>query len=361
MKRLQLKKHALTAISYMLPIVVTAGILIAIGNLTSGQVITDYNINYSVPDALVSLGVLGMGMLSPVIAGAIAYSIADRPGIGPGIFMGLIANSIGAGFLGGMLGGYIVGYFVLWLKNNLKVPKWAEGLMPMMILPLVSTIVVGLLMYYVIGVPIVWATDALTEFLMNLRGSASFVFGAILGGMAAFDFGGPVNKVASLFADGLLLEGIQEPEAVKILASMVPPFGVTISWVISKIIKKKKYSDSEVENIKLAFPMGIAMITEGVIPIAAVDPIRVILSCTTGAAVGGGLSMLWGVQSPVPSGGMFIVPAMNEPLLFTLALLIGSTVTAVLLVALKKEPSEELSLMEEESEDELDMSYIKIS
>lgn len=361
MKRLQLKKHALTAISYMLPIVVTAGILIAIGNLTSGQVITDYNINYSVPDALVSLGVLGMGMLSPVIAGAIAYSIADRPGIGPGLFMGLIANSIGAGFLGGMLGGYIVGYFVLWLKNNLKVPKWAEGLMPMMILPLVSTIVVGLLMYYVIGVPIVWATDALTEFLMNLRGSASFVFGAILGGMAAFDFGGPVNKVASLFADGLLLEGIQEPEAVKILASMVPPFGVTISWVISKIIKKKKYSDSEVENIKLAFPMGIAMITEGVIPIAAVDPIRVILSCTTGAAVGGGLSMLWGVQSPVPSGGMFIVPAMNEPLLFTLALLIGSTVTAVLLVALKKEPSEELSLMGEESEDELDMSYVKIS
>lgn len=361
MKRLELKKHALTAISYMLPIVVTAGILIAIGNLTSGQVITDYNINYSVPDALVSLGVLGMGMLSPVIAGAIAYSIADRPGIGPGIFMGLIANSIGAGFLGGMLGGYIVGYFVLWLKNNLKVPKWAEGLMPMMILPLVSTIVVGLLMYYVIGVPIVWATDALTEFLMNLRGSASFVFGAILGGMAAFDFGGPVNKVASLFADGLLLEGIQEPEAVKILASMVPPFGVTISWVISKIIKKKKYSDSEVENIKLAFPMGIAMITEGVIPIAAVDPIRVILSCTTGAAVGGGLSMLWGVQSPVPSGGMFIVPAMNEPLLFTLALLIGSTVTAVLLVALKKEPSEELSLMGEESEDELDMSYVKIS
>jgi PTS system fructose-specific IIC component len=196
---------------------------------------------------------------------------------------------------------------------------------------------------------------------MNLRGSASLVFGAIMGGMAAFDFGGPVNKVASLFADGLLLEGIQEPEAVKILASMVPPFGVTISWVISKIIKKKKYSDSEVENIKLAFPMGIAMITEGVIPIAAVDPIRVILSCTTGAAVGGGLSMLWGVQSPVPSGGMFIVPAMNEPLLFTLALLIGSTVTAVLLVALKKEPSEELSLMGEESEDELDMSYVKIS
>lgn len=360
MKNLQIKKHALTAISYMLPVVVTAGLLIAIGNLTNGQVIDDYTSGYSVPDALVSLGVLGMGMLSPVIAAAIAYSIADRPGIGPGLFMGLIANSIGAGFLGGMLGGYLVGYFVLWLKNNLRVPKWAEGLLPMMILPLISTLVVGLLMYYVVGVPIVWATEALTNFLLNLRGGASFVFGAILGGMAAFDFGGPVNKVASLFADGLLLEGIQEPQAVKILASMVPPFGVTISLIISKIINKKKYSNAEVENIKVAFPMGIAMITEGVIPIAAVDPLRVIFSCTTGAAVGGGLSMLWGVGSPVPSGGMFIVPTMNRPFMFTLALLIGSVVTAILLVVLKKEPTEEIELMDEE-EDELDTTAITFS
>jgi PTS system fructose-specific IIC component len=342
----------------MLPVVVTAGLLIAIGNLTGGQVISDYSTNYSVSDALVSLGVLGMGLLAPVISAAIAYSIADRPGIGPGLFMGLIANSIGAGFLGGMLGGYIVGFFILFLVKNLKVPKWAQGLMPMMIVPVTSTIVVGLAMYFVIGVPIVWATNALTEFLTNLQGSGKFLFGSIVGGMAAFDFGGPVNKVASLFADGMLLEGIQEPEAVKILASMVPPFGVTFAWILSKVFKKPKFSQGEENNIKIAFPMGLAMITEGVIPIAAVDPLRVIASCTIGAAIGGGLSMSWGVGSPVPSGGVFIIPAMTDPLKFTIALLIGSAITGILLFVLKKEPVEEVEDVEEE---EVDFSSIKIS
>ncbi|MDT2758805.1 PTS fructose transporter subunit IIC [Enterococcus xiangfangensis] len=359
-KKLQLKKHALTAISYMLPVVVTAGLLIAIGNLTGGGVIEDYKTAYSVPDALVSLGVLGMGLLAPVISAAIAYSIADRPGIGPGLFMGLIANSIGAGFLGGMLGGYLVGFFVLFLVKNLKVPKWAQGLMPMMIVPLLSTLIIGLLMFFIIGVPIVWATEALTEFLEGLQGSGRFLFGSIVGGMAAFDFGGPVNKVASLFADGLLLEGVQEPEAVKVLASMVPPFGVTISWVLSKIFRKKKYSEEEQDNIKIAFPMGLCMITEGVIPIAAVDPLRVILSCTVGAAIGGGLSMSWGVGSPVPSGGVFIIPAMTDPLKFTLALLIGSAITGILLFVLKKAPVEN-EIRDDEEEEEVDFSSIKIS
>ncbi|MED4039127.1 PTS fructose transporter subunit IIC [Niallia taxi] len=360
MKKLQIKKHALTAISYMLPLVVASGLLIAIGNLTGGTVIENYQAAFSIPSALVSLGVLGMGLLAPVIAGAIAYSIADRPGIAPGLLMGLIANAIGAGFLGGMLGGFIVGYFVLFLKNNLKVPRWAEGLMPMMIIPLISSLVVGLLMFFVLGVPIVWATDGMTAFLTSMQGSMRFLFGAILGGMAAFDFGGPVNKVASLFADGLLLEGIYEPEAVKILASMVPPFGVAISWVLSKALKKKKYTKSEEDNIKIAFPMGVCMITEGVIPIAAVDIVRVVVSCTLGAAVGGGFSMLWGVGSPVPSGGMFIVPAMNHPILFCLALLIGSVVTGLMLFFWKKEPVEKA---EEETteEEEMDLSDIKIS
>ncbi|MCT8192594.1 PTS fructose transporter subunit IIBC, partial [Pseudomonas monteilii] len=151
MKQLQLKKHALTAISYMLPVVVTAGLLIAIGNLANGTVIENYDAAYTIPDALVSLGVLGMGLLAPVIAAAIAYSIADRPGIAPGLFMGLIANAIGAGFLGGMLGGYLAGYLVLFLVKNLKVPRWAQGLMPMMIVRVLSTLIVGALMFFVIG------------------------------------------------------------------------------------------------------------------------------------------------------------------------------------------------------------------
>ncbi|MFV0555937.1 MAG: PTS fructose transporter subunit IIC [Lactovum sp.] len=357
LKKLEIKKHALTAISYMLPIVVTAGLLIAIGNLTGGSVIEDYKASYSVWDALVSLGVLGMGLLAPVISAAIAYSIADRPGIGPGLFMGLIANSIGAGFLGGMLGGFLVGFFVKWLVENLKVPKWAQGLMPMLIVPLVSTLIIGLLMFFVVGVPIVWATEAMTTFLNNLQGSGKFLFGLIMGGMAAFDFGGPVNKVASLFADGLLLEGVYEPEAVKILASMVPPFGVTISWLLSKVFTKPKFSEEEEDNIKIAFPMGLCMITEGVIPIAAADPLRVIASSTLGAAVGGALSMVWGVGSPVPSGGVFIIPAMTDPLKFTIALLIGSVVTGVTLFLLKKKPS---LITEEIEEEEVDLSSITI-
>lgn len=359
LRQLQLKKHALTAISYMLPVVVTAGLLIAIGNLTGGQVINDYQASYSVPDALVSLGVLGMGLLAPVISAAIAYSIADRPGIGPGLFMGLIANAIGAGFLGGMLGGYLVGFFVLLLVKYLKVPKWTQGLMPMMIIPLLATLSIGLLMFFVVGVPIVWATEAMTDFLQGLQGSGKFLFGSIVGGMAAFDFGGPVNKVASLFADGMLLEGVQEPEAVKVLASMVPPFGVTISWVLSKLFRQTKYSKEEENNIKIAFPMGLCMITEGVIPLAAVDPLRVIISCTAGAAIGGGLSMSWGIGSPVPSGGVFIIPAMTDPLKFTFALLIGSAVTGILLFVLKKAPAEHPVV--EEEEEEVDFSSIKLS
>ncbi|MBS6192336.1 MAG: PTS fructose transporter subunit IIC [Enterococcus hirae] len=359
LRQLQLKKHALTAISCMLPVVVTAGLLIAIGNLTGGQVINDYQTSYSVPDALVSLGVLGMGLLAPVISAAIAYSIADRPGIGPGLFMGLIANAIGAGFLGGMLGGYLVGFFVLLLVKYLKVPKWAQGLMPMMIIPLLATLSIGLLMFFVVGVPIVWATEAMTDFLQGLQGSGKFLFGSIVGGMAAFDFGGPVNKVASLFADGMLLEGVQEPEAVKVLASMVPPFGVTISWVLSKLFRQTKYSKEEENNIKIAFPMGLCMITEGVIPLAAVDPLRVIISCTAGAAIGGGLSMSWGIGSPVPSGGVFIIPTMTDPLKFTFALLIGSAVTGILLFVLKKAPAEHPVV--EEEEEEVDFSSIKLS
>lgn len=360
LKKMRIKKHALTAISYMLPLVVASGLLIAIGNLTGGSVIEDYKTSFDIPSALVSLGVLGMGLLAPVISGAIAYSIADRPGIAPGLLMGLIANAIGAGFLGGMLGGFIVGYFVLFLRKKLKVPKWAEGLMPMMIIPLISSLVIGLLMFFVLGVPIVWATEGLTSFLTSMQGSMRFVFGAILGGMAAFDFGGPVNKVASLFADGLLLEGIYEPEAVKILASMVPPFGVAISWGLSKLFRKKRYTKSEEDNIKIALPMGICMITEGVIPIAAVDIVRVVASCTIGAAIGGGFSMMWGVGSPVPSGGMFIVPAMTHPILFCLALLIGSFITGIMLFLWKKEPVAEIEETSSE-EEEVDLSDIKIS
>ncbi len=356
LKKLQLKKHAMTGISFMLPVVVAAGLLIAIGNIFGGNpdTITDYKESYNIWQAAVTLGVYGMQLLPAVIGAAIAYSIADRPGIAPGLLMGMIAQNMGAGFLGGMLGGYLSGYFVLFLKNHLKVPKWAQGLMPMMILPLLSSIVIGLIMFFLVGGPIAAASRAMETFLNNMQGGSKAVFGAIMGAMAAFDFGGPVNKVASLFADGLLIEGIYGPEAVKICASMIPPFGVALSW----LIKRSRYTKRETDNIKVAFPMGICMITEGVIPIAAVDPIRVIFSCSFGAAVGGAIIMLLDVGSRVPSGGMFIVPAMINPWGFMLALTVGTVVTALLLVLLKKDPTEEVI---EEEEEELSLDDIKIS
>ena len=356
-KKLELKKHALTAISYMLPLVVASGLLIAIGNLTGGGVIEDYSAPYTWSDALTSLGIMGMGLLPPFIAGYVSYSIADRPGLAPGFLMGCIAKEIGAGFLGGMLGGYLVGYFVLWLKHVIRVPKWAEGLVPMMIITLIASLVCGLLMFFVIGVPIVWLTNWLTEFLIGMQGASRFVFGAIMGAMASSDFGGPINKVASLFADGLLLEGIQQPEAIKVCASMVPPFGVSFCWLLSKIFHKPKFSQAEEDNIAVSFPMGLCMITEGVIPIAMNDIVRVVVSCCTGAAVAGGLLMTWNVGSPVPSGGVFVIPAMSNPLLFTAALLIGSAITGIVLFLLKKKPSEAET---EEVEEEMDLSDIHI-
>lgn len=345
-KKLHLKKHAMTAISYMLPLVVAAGLLIAIGNLAGGQVLTTFKGNYPLSSVLTTLGVWGMGLLSPVISAAIAYSIADRPGIAPGLLSGIISYNIGAGFLGGMLGGFITGWIVNALVKYIRVPKWAEGLKPMMLVPLIAAIIVAVIMFYIIGKPIVAATSSLTIFLNGMQGSAKFLFGSIMGGMAAFDFGGPVNKVASLFADGLLLEGVQEPEAIKVLASMVPPFGVAISWLLAHVFRRNIYTDAEEDNIKIAFPMGIVMITEGVIPIAAVDLVRVVVASTLGAAIGGGLSMTWGIKCPVPSGGMFIVPAMNKPLMFCLALFVGSLVTGAILFILKKPVTPEEEALE---------------
>lgn len=356
----ELKKHALTAISYMLPLVVASGLLIAIGNLCGGQNVTDFTKTISVASALTSLGVMGMGLLPSFISGYIAYSIADRPGIAPGFLMGMIAKSLGAGFLGGMIGGYVVGYFVLWLRKNLKVPKWAEGLMPMMIIPTISSIIVGLLMFFVIGTPIIWLTNALTGFIQGLDGSSKLVYGLIFGALSCIDFGGPICKVPNLFADGLLLQGIYGPEAIKVLACMVPPLGVTFSLVLSKVFKKKIYTLEEEDNIKVAFPMGLCMISEGVIPIAMNDLIRTVVCSAIGCGVTGALSFIWGIGSPVPSGGVFVIPAMTAPILAFVSLLAGTAVTGVLLFIFKKTITNETKI-HEDVEEEMDLSGITIN
>jgi PTS system fructose-specific IIC component len=326
----EIKGHLLTGISWMIPLIVAAGICIALGQVIGGPDVGKHT--GTLAWMLNQIGGWGMGLIVPLISAAIAYSIADRPGFAPGLIVGFICGQIGTGFIGGIFGGFLVGYTVLLLRHAIKLPKSMQGLMPIMVLPVLSTIIAGLLMMTFIGQPIAWLQKALIALLESMQGGSKFVMGAILGAMATFDFGGPVNKTMSLFADGMLVDGIYGPEAVKFVGSMIPPFGITLSYLLSR----NKYTQAEKEALKAAFPMGICMITEGVIPIAARDLFRVVGSCVVASAIAGGLIMVWGVGAPVPHGGMFVVPLFNKPWLFCLALGIGTTVCGVMLSVLKK-------------------------
>lgn len=319
----EIKKHLLTAISYMLPLVVASGLLIAVGNLMGGEVVTDLS-KMTVPSAFTSLGVLGMGLLPSFIGGYISYSIADRSGIAPGFLMGQIASFLGAGFLGGMIGGFVAGYIALAIRKYVKVPKWAEALMPMMIIPTLTAMIGGLLMYFVLGGPITAMTNGLNNFVTGLDQSQKTLYGFIIGFIGCIDFGGAISKVPNLICDGLLLDGITEPEAIKV-----------------------------------AFPMGLCMISEGVIPIAMNDLLRTVASTSIGCGVCGAISFTFGVGSKVPSGGVFVIPAMSNPFIAVVALLAGSCVTAILLNVLKKKlTDEEYAGGSVEEEADVDLSGI---
>ena len=343
MKLGEIKKHVLTGISYMIPLVVAAGLCMALGNVFGGTEVANAKTGFAY--WLYECGSLGMTMVVPFITAYTAFSIADRPAIVPGFIVGLICSEIKAGFIGGLVGAFLVGFVVNMIKKYVKVPKVIRGLMPVMIIPVLATAISGLLMYAVLGVPIVWLQQTLTNWIKGLQGGSEFLFGGVLGGMACFDFGGPVNKTMSTFVNGLMIDGVRGPEAVKFLGSMVPPFGITISYFLTK----NKYTKAEKEALKAAFPMGVCMITEGVIPIAARDLVRVVFACVCGSVVGGGLSMMWGCASPVPHGGMLSVPLFTNPGMFCLALLIGSAITGVILSIIKKPVTES-----DESFDELD-------
>lgn len=332
-KASKIKKHILTAIGYMIPLVVAAGLCMALGQIVDSDV---RNSTTGIGYFLYQAGNFGMSAVVPVITAGVAYSICDRPGIAPGLILGFICTAIKAGFIGGIVAGFLVGFLVTVIKNYIKLPKSMQGLMPVMVIPVLTTAIAAVLMYTVVGIPFIWLMNALTEFISGMQNSSKFVFGAVLGGMACFDFGGPVNKTMSTFVNGLMIDGIIQPEAVKFVGSMIPPFGIAISCLLTP----KKYTRQEKEALKAAVPMGFCMITEGVIPIAARDLVRVVFSCVCGSAIAGGLSMVWGCGSPVPHGGMLTVPLFDRPLMFCLALLIGSAITGVILSIIKKVPTE---------------------
>lgn len=350
----------MTAISYLIPIVVGAGFMLAIGNLGGGVSIDDPTTKFGFFDTLTTMGGLILGLLPMVISTGISYSIADKPGIAPGMVIGMAAINIKAGFFGGLLGGFFAGWVTKWITDKMKVPKWAEGLKPMLLIPLISSILCGIFMYFILGKPIAAGTLILENYIRNLNPANQILYGAIIGILSSIDYGGPINKVVFAFVLSLQAEGVYEPITVLMLASMVSPFGYTIAYFLQKIFRKNIYTKAEVETLKTAFPMGVVMITEGCYPIILNDVVRAVISTGVGGAIGGALSMLWGADSRVPHGGLLAMFTMTKPLEFFLALLIGSLATGIVFFLLKKPVSED-EVLDEDVDLDVDLSDIKIT
>ncbi|WP_230977103.1 PTS fructose transporter subunit IIC [Proteiniclasticum sediminis] len=326
-------KHLMTGVSFMIPFVVAGGLLIAFSFAFGIQAFKEEG---TIAAALMNIGSSAFGLMVPILAGYIAYSIADRPGLVPGMVGGILANSLGTGFLGGLLAGFLAGYLVLLLKRVIRLPKSFEGLMPVLILPVLSTLVVGLVLIFILGGPVKSINDAMLGWLNGLSGTNAVVLGGILGIMMAADMGGPINKAAYTFGAATIGQG--QPSAVMaavMAAGMVPPLAIALSTVLAK----NKYTLEEREAGKANWALGASFITEGAIPFAAADPLRVIPSMMLGSATAGALSMLFGATLAVPHGGIFVLPipnAVGNLPMYILAILIGSAVGGVVLTLLKK-------------------------
>ncbi len=346
-------KHLLTGVSYMIPFVVAGGILIALAFAIGGYKIAFYDTSnitvlttgfsadpfQSIGAALFVVGAKAAFVLFvPVLAGYIAYSIADRPGLAPGMIGGLLASITGSGFLGGLIAGFLAGYITLWLIRSIKLPRNLAGIMPVLVLPLLSSLLVGLLMVYVVGTPVSLLNQALINGLKGLQGTNAALLGLIIGLMMAFDMGGPVNKAAYAFSTGLLLDPhnpVFLPMAASMAAGMTPPLGLALATALFK----NRFTHDEQEAGKAAWVLGASFITEGAIPFAAEDPFRVIPSIMVGSAITGALSAFFGIGLHVPHGGiwvMFIPGVVSNLPLYLLSIVIGVVVTAGMLYILKR-------------------------
>ncbi|ETD81044.1 PTS fructose-like transporter subunit IIB [Rhodobacter capsulatus] len=331
--------HLLTGVSYMLPLVVAGGLLIALSFVFG---IKAFEVEGTLPAALMAIGGgAAFKLMVPVLAGFIAYSIADRPGLTPGLIGGMLAVNLNAGFLGGIVAGFLAGYVARWLRDAIKLPRTLEGLKPVLILPLLSTAITGLIMVYVVGTPVAAILAAMTAFLQGLGTTNAVVLGLILGGMMAVDMGGPINKAAYTFAVGLLTSSTYAPMAAVMAAGMTPPLGLALATLVAK----NRFTAEEREAGGAAAVLGLSFITEGAIPFAAKDPARVIPSIIVGSAITGALSMALGCLLVAPHGGIFVLAiphAVTNLGLYALSIVIGTLVTTGLLIALKKPiPAEE--------------------
>lgn len=327
-------KHLMNGVSFMIPLVVAGGLIIAL-SFTFGINAAEEEGSLASQLMLIGGG-SAFALMVPVLAGFIAFSIADKAGLAPGLVGGMLASHTEAGFLGGIIAGFIAGYLVRWMKQAIRLPRNLEGLKPILIIPLLATLAVGLLMVYVIGSPVKGINDALTAWLQGLGTGNAVLMGLLLGAMMAVDMGGPVNKAAYTFGVGLLASDIYGPMAAVMAAGMTPPLGI---W-LATLLAKRKFNSEEREAGKAAGILGISFITEGAIPFAAADPFRVIPACIVGSAVTGALAMGLGSTLRAPHGGIFVLPipnAVGNLGMFILALVVGMIVTALLLWLLKKD------------------------
>lgn len=335
-------KHLMTGVSHMLPFVVAGGLLIALGFAIGSFMFGDqgiyiYKEEYAgtLGQTLFQIGKDAFALFVPVLGAYIAYSIAGRPGIAPGMVGAYIAASTGAGFLGAIVAGFIAGYFVAWLAKIIKLPRELDSLKPMIILPLVGTAFIGLLMYYFIAHPVAEAQSALETWLKSLQGSSALLLGALLGGMMALDMGGPVNKAAYLFSSGLIASDVLGPMAATMAAGMTPPLAI----FCATLLFKNRFTEEERQAGKAAGVLGLSFITEGAIPFAAKDPLRVIPALMIGSAVTGALSMVFGCGLRAPHGGIFVLFIPNAVVnvwAYALAIIVGTAVSTACLGAFKK-------------------------
>ncbi|MUV36433.1 Protein-N(pi)-phosphohistidine--D-fructose phosphotransferase [Lentibacillus sp. JNUCC-1] len=329
-------KHLMSGVSNMLPFVIGGGILIALGFLFGINAHNPDDASYNViAEALNTIGGgNAFALMIPVLAGFIAMSIADRPGFAAGMVGGLMASTSGAGFLGGIVAGFLGGYIVVGLKKVLAgLPSSLEGIKTILLYPLFGIAITGFLMFFVVNKPFTMLNTAISDWLTGLGTGNAVFLGIVLGLMMAFDMGGPVNKAAYLFGTGLIASGVYEPMAAIMAAGMVPPLGIAIATTLFP----NKFNQQQREAGKVNYIMGLSFITEGAIPFAAADPLRVIPSLMVGSAAAGGLSMMFNIGLQAPHGGIFVFPLVQGGwLLYLLAVVIGSIITALLLGVLKK-------------------------
>ncbi|KOF57614.1 MULTISPECIES: PTS fructose transporter subunit EIIC [Clostridium] len=355
------RQHLMTGVSYMIPFVVAGGVLLALSVLLYGSA--------AVPpkgtalNDLFNIGAAGLGLMVPILAGYIAFSMADRPGIAPGAIGGYLASQIGAGFLGGIIAGLLAGIVVYCLKK-IKVPSIMRSVMPIFVIPLIGTLIVGGLMVWVIGTPVAEIMTGMKAWLNSLGTGNLVLLGVILGAMIGFDMGGPINKVAYGFGAAMVgtidkTTGMASPISLKIMAAIgvaicVPPIGLGIATLLAP----KKYTTEEKEAGKAGILMGLIGITEGAIPFAAADPIKVIPSIVAGSASGAVTAMLLGAKNPAPWGGWIVLPVATGKIGYVIATIVGVAVTAVLVNVLKKPITEKSNNSDDNHDsDEIELDF----